>query len=68
MDLRKNIENNPKGSNEITSISLSINPPSSIGFIIADNAGSLNAVIIIPMIAMVIGVELFFKAIDISLL
>ena len=39
-----------------------------MGFIIADNAGSHIAVIIIPKIAIDIGVELFFKAMRISLL
>jgi hypothetical protein len=35
---------------------------------IADKAGSLNAVMIIPMTANASGVPLFFKAIRISLL
>ncbi len=68
MDLIKNIENNPNGSKLMISWSLSIKPPSRIGFIIADNAGSLKAVINIPIIAIVSGVELFFSAILTNLL
>ena len=67
-DLRKKIVNNPSGRKLITLWSRFIKPPSKIGFIIADNAGSLKAVINIPNIANTNGVVLSFKAILISLL